>query len=351
MKRLFLPLLMITASLGAGACLCFPAKATLDRDEARGSPVENFRVEQVPVQGHEVKVKLEESTRSRKISGELLAVSRHHIWILYAGEVRKIHHSRIEELEITDRFDTEAAGLGIWTGLGTVSAISHSFIGILTGPIWLAIGLSATGSAALSNDINVDPSDLNALYQYARFPQGMPRKPSPAPDPVPVPVPAPVPEPKPEPPPVPVAVSIPEHTEQPEPAPKPPPAPEPAPQPEPEPPPEPTGPQASGGFTLDATRMLWGMGAAAGVKDPVLARKLADARAKKQIALLIQIHLRLAAVLDLDLQNVEIADRWQAPGENAHYSIAVVELEKCGLLPEQAEKLWKLLVEAGLDEF
>jgi len=107
----------------------------------------------------------------------------------------------------------------------------------------------------------------------------------------------------------------------------------------------------SGGFMMDDARMLWGMGVAADVRDPVLARKLADARARKQIALLIQRHLRLAAVLDLNLQNVEIADRWQVPRENAHYSIAVVELDKCGLLPEQAEKLWKLLVEEGLDEF
>jgi len=87
------------------------------------------------------------------------------------------------------------------------------------------------------------------------------------------------------------------------------------------------------------------------VRDPVLARKLADARARKQIALLIQHHLHLDTPLDLILQHVEIAERWQIPEKNARYSIAVVELSKCGLPPEQAEKLWDGLKKKGLDAF
>jgi hypothetical protein len=329
MRRLFLLLVLTVSALSASACLCFPSKATLDRSTASGSPVETIRVEQVPVQGHEVQVKLEQSgRRTKKVSGELLAVSRHYIWILHEGRTRKIHHSRIGKLEIVDMFDTEAAGLGLWTGLGTVSAISHSFIGILTGPIWLALGLSATGSAAASNDINVDLDHINALYQYARFPQGMPRKPSPAPMPVPVP------ETKPEPPPVPVVVSPPERVEPPEPE-----------------PPKDKGPRMSGGFVMEDVKMLWGMGTATKVRDPVLARKMADARARKQVALLIQQKLDLTSPLDLTLRHIEIADRWQVSGENAHYSIAVVELSKCGLTPDMAEKLWNRLVEEGLDEF
>ena len=63
MKRIFLTLVLTVTALSASACLCFPSKATLDRSTASGSPVETIRVEQVPVAGHEVEVKLEKSGR------------------------------------------------------------------------------------------------------------------------------------------------------------------------------------------------------------------------------------------------------------------------------------------------
>ena len=331
MRPLLLSLMLACLSHGLSACLCFPSKATLDRGEHQGAPVHNMTIDQVPVYGHMVEVKVGKSKwGSKEICGELLAVSRRHIWVLSEGQTRKIPHSRIRKLQIVDMFDTEAGGMGVWTALGTISAVSHGFFGIISGPLWLVTGLSATGSAAASNDITVDLDHLNALYQYARFPQGMPRKPSPAP----VPAPAPAPE----------VVTVPERVE-------PPPAPKPEPPPEPEPEVPDDAPKMSGGFVMEGVRMLWGMGIASDMKDQVLARKLADARARKQIAVLIQRHLRLDSPMDLVLQHLEIADRWQVPQENAHYSIAVVELEKIGLTPDMAEKIWESLKEEGLDEF
>jgi hypothetical protein len=155
-----------------------------------------------------------------------------------------------------------------------------------------------------------------------------------------------------------------------EPKPAPPPAPEAPPAPEPEPPPEPEpapAPVAAtplpepdsgtcGAFVVQGTRMLWGMGVVTGIRDPALARKIADARARKQIAVLLEYHLatlqraqhpdpltRPVIQWELTLQNLEIADRWVVAAENAHFAVAVVELEQCGLEKDLAEKLWERL--------
>jgi hypothetical protein len=194
----------------------------------------------------------------------------------------------------------------------------------------VVVGLDAYGNPAPTKDLDVDLKYAEHLKKYARHPRGMPKNAAPA-------------------------LQI-----EPEPAPKPPPPPKVA-QVPPVPRPDPA---KSGAFILEGTRLLWGMGVVTNVRDPGLARKLADARARKQVAVLLEYHIasvsrdenpdpltRPVIHWERTVEHLEIADRWEVAEEKASYSIAVVELEKCGLKKELQEKVWKRLEAEGLDEF
>jgi len=281
MERLSLLFLLLVAALWYNGCLCFPKNKEPDPSTRIGGPSDIKPLIKGPKRGYRVKLVAipPKSNAEKKITGELLAVDTAHLWIQTKDKRYKIPREKIAKMTI--------------------------------------VGLSAQGTPAPSEELEVGLNYMDYAAKYARHPGGMPPDKAPAP--------------KVEPEPAPEKAA----------APPTPPAP-PAPKPDSE---------KCGAFILEGTRLLWGMGVVDDVRDPVLARKLADARARKQIALLIQHHLHLDVPLDIVLQHAEIAERWQIPEKNARYSIAVVELAQCGLLPEQAEKLWDGLKKKGLDAF
>jgi hypothetical protein len=58
--------------------------------------------------------------------------------------------------------------------VGSVTTISHGFFLILTLPMWAGTGTIASVGASESNNLIVPLEDVDALFQFARFPQGMP---------------------------------------------------------------------------------------------------------------------------------------------------------------------------------
>jgi len=146
----------------------------LDRGKGfGGDPAKDVSVDQVPVHGHEVRVEHRSDDGMVLTEGELLAVDAMHLWIRTRSGTITIPRGSIRAVEV-ELHPSGAVAAGLWTAGGTISTVSHGFFLVLTGPLWLITGISATSSAAASNDLEVKPRDLSELYQYARFPQGLP---------------------------------------------------------------------------------------------------------------------------------------------------------------------------------
>jgi hypothetical protein len=158
--------------LAAAGC----ATASLDRSESRGSPAAAIQVADVPVRGFTVRVR--RAGDGEALEGELLAVDAAAIHLSNGyqgpGQVISVPIRQVEAVEVRDVFASGALGLAIWTGLGALSTLSHGLALVLTAPVWLLIGIPVSIGAAVGNDLAVRPAEIPALYQFARFPAGLP---------------------------------------------------------------------------------------------------------------------------------------------------------------------------------
>lgn len=142
----------------------------LDRSQAPGTPTTGVNVAEVPVRGHRVWV-----TRpgGEELSGELLAVEEERIWLQTAEGAEPFPVAPTDrvtvELAKSDRGKT-----ALWSTFGCASTVTHGAFLIFTGPAWIATGVTSSVGARRSTELNVDPGDLPRLYQFARFPQGLP---------------------------------------------------------------------------------------------------------------------------------------------------------------------------------
>jgi hypothetical protein len=107
------------------------------------------------------------------VEGELLAVDETSVWVEELGIERSIPRREIARVVIREH-GTAAGGYGVWTGLGAASTLTHGFYFVLTGPLWLAVGIPVTALEAADGQQRLAPDGLDALFQYARWPQGMP---------------------------------------------------------------------------------------------------------------------------------------------------------------------------------
>lgn len=166
--------LVLALALAAGGSAC-AKRPELDRSVALGDALPELPpVEDVPVHGFTVTVEAE----ARPVTGELLAVDPTALWVLEEGE-----SGRARPVAIPRR-DVRAVGVvalesggtvtGVWAGIGTISTISHGFFLIFSVPVWAIVGVGTGLDEGLSNDLRIEPDNLDGLGQYARFPQGMP---------------------------------------------------------------------------------------------------------------------------------------------------------------------------------
>jgi len=152
---------------------CAPA---LRRQQLGGSPIENIDIRKVPVRGFLVEVEYFTSSDKRDtedVEGELLAIDQSHIWVLDKKKrTWAIARHRIDDIDI-ELFSNDAKiGASLWTAGGAVSAISHGWFFALSLPVWLGVGIPT--AVASSGTKGVPKSKLDLLYQYARFPAGIP---------------------------------------------------------------------------------------------------------------------------------------------------------------------------------
>jgi hypothetical protein len=189
-------------ALAVAACAACGSARSYHRDGGLGgTPLQDVPIEEVPVRGHAVEVE----TSAETFSGELLAVDARAVWILDAkGRTIAVERAQVLGVSI-EMYASGAAGTWAWTALGTLSTLSHGFLAIYTAPIWVLLGTTATVAAARGNDRDVNPSNFDVLFEYARFPQGLPPEwPRPAGSPAAAPVEPPVATPTATPPPAPL---------------------------------------------------------------------------------------------------------------------------------------------------
>jgi hypothetical protein len=157
--------------------------------------------------------------------------------------------------------------------------------------------------AAGANDLTVRPEDFDKLYQWARYPQGMPGKTS-----------APPPEPEME--------RVQEQQEQPG-------KPQEA---------ESESEPSQGAFLHEGKRALWALGVASATEDLGHGQKQADLNARKHLrAMVASVNPTGAAGSEGD---IHIVDRWVDPETGVCYSVAVLPLVATALLPAEAKALW-----------
>ncbi len=174
----------------AGSASC--ATASLDRRELRGTDELGHTVRDVPVRGFEVRIETARGT----IEGELLAVDRASVWVAAVdGRVGPVPRETVRRVQVHVH-ETYGSEYGGWTAGGTAATITHGWMLIFTAPVWLIAGISTSVAESASGYGNAEGPGLDALYQFARFPQGPPPMltgvpiPAPAPPYAPQPVPS-----------------------------------------------------------------------------------------------------------------------------------------------------------------
>jgi hypothetical protein len=175
--------------------------ASLDRAKVAGGTESDVVLRDVPVRGAATRVYLKDGDT---LDGELLAVGAHGIALHTKDEDVILYEAEIEKIRVTAYSNAALTGALItWAAVGTTSTLSHGWFLIFSAPIWLAAGTATSISAAEDSDQSavVLSGEQAQLWQFARFPQGLPPtypikgNTPPPPPPVPVPVPVPLAEP------------------------------------------------------------------------------------------------------------------------------------------------------------
>lgn len=141
----------------------------LQRDAAYGNDKTTVELTEVPVKGFYVTV--EHGDGNKK--GELLAVDACFVVVQTENGSVGIPSKDVESVKVQLYPTTAATGVVVLTILGTLSTLSHGYYIAFSAPVWIGTGLGASFSLGRADDFKIDhPSPL--LYQFARFPQGLP---------------------------------------------------------------------------------------------------------------------------------------------------------------------------------
>jgi hypothetical protein len=162
---------VVAAFLICASC----AHASLNRSESRGPHQDDVRATDVPVRGFDVTVAMADSS----VSGELIAVDERFLYLNAGASPNdwipmQIPRAQIVKVvvEVTPSLSTNT---GLWTALGCASTVSHGGFLIFSGPIWLGTGLPTSIGESYNSHAEAPNDQLSQLFQYARFPQGLPK--------------------------------------------------------------------------------------------------------------------------------------------------------------------------------
>jgi len=163
MKRVVVAIMI--AALSCAACT---RHGGLNRGVTYGSPTQ-VPIQDVPVKGFDVTV----YTRDRTVSGELLAVDSGHVFVLKGDETVDFPMGDIYRISVT-LYPSKAGWMLLWTLGGTASTLSHGLFLVFTAPTWLVVGGTTSVGSAAAAEKTVRPGAVIYLWQFSRFPAGLP---------------------------------------------------------------------------------------------------------------------------------------------------------------------------------
>lgn len=105
--------------------------------------------------------------------GELLAVSADSIFVLEDSTCLGVPAARVADATLMG-YDSNKGMLGFWTFGGTLSTASHGWGLIISAPVWLITGITATASQSHAPQMKFKSASWARARAYARFPQGFP---------------------------------------------------------------------------------------------------------------------------------------------------------------------------------
>lgn len=169
----------MTARLSAAAlalALCSGCGAAasgryLNRANGVGGSLTTADVASVPVRGAQVFVDCRDGSTTQ---GELLAANSQGVIVLEPTDtIADVSADRIDNVEVV--LYSSGSGLtAVWTVFGTLSTLSHGYLLFLSAPIWILTGTIASAGSRSESKLDVPVNWLSSLYQFARFPQGLP---------------------------------------------------------------------------------------------------------------------------------------------------------------------------------
>jgi hypothetical protein len=128
----------------------------------------------VPVNGALVNVT---TTGGSKVEGELLSADDGGLTLLESeAHLIDLNANQIAHADVHLYSNSlEAALLTIWAGAGLTSAATHGVFFLISGPAWVVVSFGAILPVAWDRGRLVTiKGELGKLYQYARFPAGLP---------------------------------------------------------------------------------------------------------------------------------------------------------------------------------
>jgi hypothetical protein len=156
------------ATFALGALAGCTAHGTASRSERWGSRPVPVVIAEVPVNGFEVTV----STEDDSFTGELLAVDPCFVHVLKDSRTVSIPSSTVQYVRVQLYPGSTAGGVTALTFFGSISTLSHGWFLVFSFPIWLSTGIATSVNLAYADDVKVKDGSL--VFQFARFPQGLP---------------------------------------------------------------------------------------------------------------------------------------------------------------------------------
>lgn len=109
-----------------------------------------------------------------RLAGELIAVGEDSVYVLDESGLSAVPVAAVLKATFT-AYDARARALGYWTLAGTVSTLSHGVGLLVSAPLWLATGISATSAQSRQGRVSgTERSSWAEMRPFARFPQGLP---------------------------------------------------------------------------------------------------------------------------------------------------------------------------------
>ncbi len=119
------------------------------------------------------------AARPLELMGELAAIGADSVYVLMQAGCAAIALADVERARLTG-YEAGTGALVTWSGAGGLSTLSHGFILVISLPVWILAGATATSANEYNARVRVPTRDTEParswadMRAYARFPQGLP---------------------------------------------------------------------------------------------------------------------------------------------------------------------------------